>query len=73
MNEKQDVLTDHLKAFVNDKARVAVYLTNGIKLGGHVIAFSKETIFLDGANVQMVFRHAISTVQAIDNDTKKKQ
>lgn len=48
-----------------DRAKVTVYLTNGIKLVGRIKSFDKFTVILESGNGdQMVFKHAISTVAA---------
>ena len=48
-----------------DRAKVTVYLTNGIKLVGRIKSFDKFTVILESGNGdQMVFKHAISTVSA---------
>jgi host factor-I protein len=49
-----------------DRAKVTVYLTNGIKLVGRIKSFDKFTVILEsGSGDQMVFKHAISTVAAM--------
>lgn len=42
---------------------VNVYLVNGIKLTGQIEAFDQFVIVLRNASSQMVYKHAVSTVQ----------
>ena len=51
-----------LNALRRQRVPVAVYLTNGIKLQGHVVAFDQYVILLKNNARQMVFKHAIATV-----------
>ncbi len=46
-----------------DHVPVNVYLVNGIKLTGQIEAFDQFVIVLKNATSQMVYKHAISTVQ----------
>ena len=51
-----------LNALRKQKVAVAVYLTNGIKLQGHITAFDNNVLLLRNNTKQMVFKHAIATV-----------
>lgn len=46
-----------------DRVPVNVYLVNGIKLTGQIEAFDQFVIVLKNATSQMVYKHAVSTVQ----------
>lgn len=46
-----------------DHVPVNVYLVNGIKLTGQIEAFDQFVIVLKNATSQMVYKHAVSTVQ----------
>lgn len=46
-----------------DRVPVNVYLVNGIKLTGQIEAFDQFVIVLRNATSQMVYKHAVSTVQ----------
>jgi host factor-I protein len=60
-NILQEVL---LPALRKDRIPVYIYLVNGIKLQGVILAFGAEAIFLSRDHaVQCVFQHAISTIQ----------
>jgi len=41
---------------------VSIYLVNGIKLQGQVIAFDQYVVMLRNTLTQMVYKHAISTI-----------
>lgn len=48
-------------------ANVALYLVNGIRLRGSLIAFDNHTVLLsDGTSKQLVYKSAISTL-VVDN------
>ena len=51
-----------LNALRRQRVPVNVYLTNGIKLQGHVSAFDQYAVLLKNASKQMVFKHAIATI-----------
>ncbi len=56
----QDVFLNHIR---KAKAPVTVFLVNGVKLQGMVIAFDNFSILLrrDGHS-QLIYKHAISTI-----------
>jgi len=63
MNNSEHSLQDpFLNALRRQRVPVAVYLTNGIKLQGHVVAFDQYVVLLKNNARQMVFKHAIATV-----------
>ena len=39
-----------------------MFLVNGIKLQGHIDSFDQYVVMLRSSNVQMVYKHAISTI-----------
>lgn len=51
-----------LHAVCKENIPVAIFLINGIKLHGQIVAFDEEVVILQNANKQMIFRHAISTI-----------
>lgn len=53
---------DFIGKLIQDKTPVSVFLKNGIKLTGIIIGVDQETIYLKNILVQMVYKHAISTV-----------
>jgi host factor-I protein len=57
------VQDDFLQMLVNDKAAVNVFLVSGIRLSGQLAGFDQFAVLLEsGPSVQLVFKHAISTV-----------
>ncbi|MEO7276654.1 MAG: RNA chaperone Hfq [Sphingomicrobium sp.] len=57
----QDVF---LTAAVRDAERMTLFLVNGVMLQGTIIGFDQFAIVLErGGNVQLVYKHAISTLQ----------
>lgn len=55
-------------AFLNtarrERSSVTVYLVNGAKLQGRIKSFDKFSVLLEsGAQEQLIFKHAISTIQ----------
>ncbi|MBF12826.1 MAG: RNA chaperone Hfq [Legionellales bacterium] len=63
MTERGHTLQDpFLNALRRQRVPVAIYLTNGIKLQGHVAAFDQYVILLKNNTKQMVFKHAVATV-----------
>lgn len=51
-----------LNALRRQRVPVSVYLTNGIKLQGHVAAFDQYVLLLKNNTKQMIYKHAIATV-----------
>ena len=51
-----------LNALRRKKVPVSIFLVSGIKLQGVIESFDQFVILLKGANSQLVYKHAISTV-----------
>ena len=51
-----------LNALRKQKVPLSVYLTNGIKLQGHISAFDSHVVLLKNNTKQMVYKHAIATI-----------
>ena len=51
-----------LAALRREQVPVSMFLVNGIKLQGHIESFDQYVVMLRSASVQMVYKHAISTV-----------
>ena len=51
-----------LNALRRQRVPVNIYLTNGIKLQGHVAAFDQYVVLLKNNTKQMVFKHAVATI-----------
>lgn len=62
-------LQDHyLNALRKEKVPLTVYLMNGVPLKGRIIAFDSFVVLLEiDGKQQMVFKHAISTIQSSKN------
>jgi host factor-I protein len=58
----QSIQDPFLNALRRQRVPVAIYLTNGIKLQGHVASFDQYVILLKNNSKQMVYKHAIATV-----------
>ena len=68
----QSLQDPFLNTLRKEHVPVSVYLVNGIKLQGQVIAFDQYVVMLRNTLTQMVYKHAISTIvpsRAIDFDT----
>jgi len=63
-----DVLQTHFLQFAENKPSTCIYLANGIKLQGKIVAHDCHTVALEGTNghVQLVYKNAISTVVPVD-------
>ena len=70
--KNQSLQDPFLNALRKEHVPVSVYLVNGIKLQGQVIAFDQYVVMLRNTLTQMVYKHAISTIvpsRAIDLDS----
>ena len=66
MAEKQSMQDLFLNVLRKDKAPVTVFLVNGIKLQGIITGFDNFSLTLKrDAQVQLVYKHAISTVMPV--------
>ena len=67
MTARPDVQDNFLQTLVNDKTAVNVFLVNGIRLSGQLAGFDQFVVLLEsGPGVQLVFKHAISTVMPVN-------
>ena len=58
-----------LDSLYKQQISVAIFLVNGIKLQGKIIAFDAGVLILKGVTKQVVFKHAIaSIVPTVDID-----
>jgi len=59
----QNIQDGFLNLARREKATVTIYLVNGAKLLGRIKSFDKFSLLLEtGANDQLIFKHAISTI-----------
>src|SRR5437870_6541666 len=60
----QNIQDAFLNTVRREKTSVVVYLMNGAKLTGRIKSFDKFSVLLEsGAQEQLIFKHAISTIQ----------
>ena len=62
-NKAHNLQDPFLNLLRKDRVPVNVYLVNGIKLTGQIEAFDQFVIVLKNSTSQMVYKHAVSTVQ----------
>ncbi len=60
--EDKNIQDDFLQKLLKDQKPVSIFLVNGIKLHGVIDGFDEKVILLKNGVIQMVFKHAISTV-----------
>ena len=59
----QNIQDGFLNLARREKATVAIYLINGAKLQGRIKSFDKFSLIVEtGAQEQLIFKHAISTI-----------
>ncbi len=67
-NNKSKFLQEpFLNVLRRDKVTVSVFLVNGIKLQGLIESFDQYVILLKSNVVQLVYKHAISTIVPVKN------
>jgi host factor-I protein len=60
----QNIQDAFLNTVRREKDNVTIYLMNGAKLSGRIRSFDKFSVLLEsGAQEQLIFKHAISTIQ----------
>jgi host factor-I protein len=61
---QQNTIQDSfLNSARKDRSNVTIYLMSGVKLTGRIRSFDKYSVILEaGAQEQLIFKHAISTV-----------
>ena len=62
METRQDLQNRFLNALRRSRARVHVFLVNGIKLQGVIGGFDMFVILLHNGVSQIVYKHAISAI-----------
>ncbi len=67
-NNKSKFLQDpFLNVLRREKVTVSIFLVNGIKLQGLIESFDQYVILLKSNVVQLVYKHAISTIVPVKN------
>lgn len=59
-----------LTQMIEERKKVAVYLVNGIKLEGEIVAYDQFVILMKGAMTDAVYKHAVSTIQPIEEGAR---
>ena len=71
MTTRPSIQDDFLQRLVKDKTTVNVFLVNGIRLSGQLGSFDQFAVLLESdAAVQLVFKHAISTVVPVNGTAR---
>lgn len=60
-----------LTELAKERRPVAIFLVNGLKLEGKIVAFDDYAILLEGDLSDHVYKHAISTIQPLTAATAK--
>ena len=67
-NLLNDIETDFINHAIENSKALTVFLVNGIKLEGTIIAMGKNSFLLKRAdNIQLVYKHSISTILPLDS------
>ena len=62
MPKSQNLQDTFLNSLRKEHTPVSIFLVNGIKLQGRVDSFDQYVVMLKNTMVQMVYKHAISTI-----------
>ena len=68
-NKTTNLQEPYLNQLRKEKVPVSIYLVSGIKLQGEIESFDQFSILLKNSVSQMVYKHAISTIQPVRNIT----
>ena len=68
-NKNTNLQEPYLNQLRKEKVPVSIYLVSGIKLQGEIESFDQFSILLKNSVSQMVYKHAISTIQPVRNIT----
>ncbi len=60
--KNQNLQDSFLNQLRKEKVHVIIYLTNGVRLRGVIRGFDSFVVMLKEASVQMIYKHAISTI-----------
>jgi len=67
MSKGQSLQDPYLNILRKERVPVSIFLVNGIKLQGQIESFDQFVILLRNTVSQMVYKHAISTVEPSRN------
>ena len=62
MSKSQNLQDNFLNTLRKEHTQVSIFLVNGIKLQGRIDSFDQYVIMLKNTIVQMVYKHAVSTI-----------
>lgn len=62
----QSVQDRFLGQMIDECRKVAIFLASGVKLEGQIVSFDQYVILLKGAMTDKVYKHAISTIQPLE-------
>tara|TARA_Y100001958_G_scaffold119337_1_gene86414 strand:- start:6 stop:257 length:252 start_codon:yes stop_codon:yes gene_type:complete len=67
-NPSCDIETDFIKHAIEKSKALTIFLVNGIKLEGSIIAMGENSFLLKrDENIQLVYKHSISTILPLDS------
>ena len=66
-NKINNLQEPYLNLLRKERVPVSIYLVSGIKLQGEIESFDQFSILLKSSVSQMVYKHAISTIQPVRN------
>ena len=62
-SQQNTIQDSFLNSARKERSNVTIYLMSGVKLTGRIKSFDKYSVILEaGAQEQLIFKHAISTV-----------
>ncbi|MDX2165021.1 MAG: RNA chaperone Hfq [Gammaproteobacteria bacterium] len=66
-NEASHSEENFINKLIAAKTPVSVFMRNGIKLTGILVAADEEVLYLKNTITQMVYKHAVSTIVPASN------
>lgn len=63
MSNELSLEQDFVNDLIENQKFAAVFLRNGIKLTGILVGVDEHCLFLKNMVTQMVYKHAVSTIQ----------
>lgn len=60
-----------LTHWAKERTRVAVFLVNGVRIEGEIVAFDEYVILVKGEMTDQVYKHAVSTIQPVTGTPSK--
>lgn len=63
-----DIESDFVNHAIENSKELTIFLVNGIKLEGNIIALGNNSLLLKrDTNIQLVYKHSISTILPLDS------